>query len=105
MEGVLELAEEIFHLPVRLGLPRDSYWFSGYRSESYLFNSELDYYYMDFKSQQSNRAELTTNQGFKGFGQHDEKLVSRQFLRAFLEGAIEYVRINRYIYRKMRLLR
>ncbi len=65
MEGVLELAEEIFRVPVRLGLPRDIYG-SEEILRNPIYSTAVGLLQYGLQSQQSNRKESTANQSFKG---------------------------------------
>lgn len=65
MEGVVELAEEIFRMPVRLGIPREiSGLIDVVRSPIYATGVGLLLY--GHQSRLSRRAERISNQGFKG---------------------------------------
>lgn len=65
MEGVLELAEEIFRLPVRLGLPRDIYG-SDEIIRNPIYSTAVGLLQYGLQNQQSNRSALTSKQSFKG---------------------------------------
>jgi cell division protein FtsA len=65
MEGLLELAEEVFNMPVRLGIPRQMAGLEDIvRNPSYATGIGLLLYGCQSRLQQ--RAEFISNQGFKG---------------------------------------
>jgi len=66
MEGLVELAEEIFRLPVRLGIPRNiTGLVDVLRNPIYATGVGLLIY--GLQSQQQQRVDLISNQSFKGF--------------------------------------
>ena len=65
MEGVIELAEEIFQMPVRLGVPRNiSGLVDVVRNPVYSTGVGLLKY--GYQSREQRRTELSSNQGFMG---------------------------------------
>lgn len=65
MEGVVELAEEIFRMPVRLGVPRNVYGLAdSVRNPIYATGVGLLLYGM--QSQHQHRSDFSAVQGFKG---------------------------------------
>lgn len=65
MEGLIELAEEIFHMPVRVGFPRNvSGLVDIVRNPSYATGVGLLQY--GYHRLEQRRTELNSNQGFKG---------------------------------------
>lgn len=66
MEGVVPLAEEIFKMPVRLGLPRDIYGLTD-MVDSPIYATSVGLLLYGFQSLEHQRADLISHQGFKGF--------------------------------------
>lgn len=66
MEGVVELAEEIFRLPVRLGLPRNITGLVDVLHNP-IYATGVGLLIYGLQSQQNQRVDLISNQSFKGF--------------------------------------
>jgi cell division protein FtsA len=66
MEGVIQLAEEIFKMPVRLGLPRDIVGLTEI-VENPIYATSVGLLLYGFQSLEHRRAEFISNLGIKGF--------------------------------------
>lgn len=66
MEGLLELAEEIFRLPVRLGIPRDITGLVDVLHNP-IYATGVGLLVYGLQSQQQQRGDLISNQSLKGF--------------------------------------
>jgi len=66
MEGIVEMGEEIFRMPVRLGIPRD---ISGLVDmvQNPIYATGVGLLHYGLQSQHQRQSELISNQGFKGF--------------------------------------